>query len=133
MDTKYNASTDLRPEGERILDAPLVQVDIPNFIRQIRSENAWHNSDRNAMTVYKTEGVSVVLIALHEKALIAKHTAAGVINVQVLEGEIRFSTDEQDVLLKKGQLLALHKRVPHSVLAIQESVFMLTHFSSSAK
>jgi quercetin dioxygenase-like cupin family protein len=55
-----------------------------------------------------------------------RHTANGVISLQVLEGEINFITDGQSVVLKEGQIVALHKGEPHSVAAIKESVFLLT-------
>lgn len=133
VEEKYNASTDQRPEGERTLDAPLVNIDIAGFSRQLKNEEAWNNSDRNAITVYKTNGLRMVLVALHEGAVIAKHTAGGIISVQVLEGEIEFTTDEQSVILKKEQMIALHKGLPHSVTALKESVFLLTLAASSQK
>ena len=126
MEIKNNESTDLRPEGTRLMDAPLVSMDIPEFIKQLKEEATWKNGDRNAMTVYKTNGMRIVLIALHEDAVLKKHTADGIISVQVLEGEIIFSTDGQSVIIKKGQMIALHKGLPHSVKAIKESVFLLT-------
>ena len=55
-----------------------------------------------------------------------RHTADGIISVQVLEGLIQFNTDKQSVELGKGQMLALHERIPHSVKAIRETVFLLT-------
>ncbi|HRQ51821.1 MAG TPA: cupin domain-containing protein [Agriterribacter sp.] len=133
METKYNVSTDLRPEGDRVLDAPLVHIDIPGFIGQIKKEAAWDNSDRNAITVYKTDGLRMVLVALHKDAVLARHTAAGIISVQVLEGNIRFATDAESVVLKQGQMIALHKGLPHTVTALQESVFLLTLTTSAAK
>ncbi|HRP56136.1 cupin domain-containing protein [Agriterribacter sp.] len=133
MDDKYNESTDLRPEGERMLDAPLVNIDIAGFSRQLKSEPTWSNSDRNAITVYKTNGLRIVLVALHEGAVIAKHTAAGIISVQVLDGEINFTTDEQSVILGKEQMIALHTGLPHSVTALKESVFLLTLTTTPAK
>ncbi len=108
------------------MDAPLVSMDIPEFIKQIKAEVTWQNSDRNAMTVYKTNGMRIVLIALHEDAVLKKHTAEGIISVQVLEGEINFSTDDQSVVIKQGQMIALHKGLPHSVKAVKETVFLLT-------
>lgn len=133
MKVKYNESTDLRPEGGRLIDAPLVIIDIKENIKHLRSEPAWENSDRNAMTLYKTNGMSVVLIALHEDTLIKKHTNDGIICVQVLEGEINFITDEQQVVLKKNQMISLHKGIAHSVAAIKESVFLLTLNASPDK
>ncbi len=126
MEIKSNESTDLRPEGTRLMDAPLVSMDIPEFIKQLKAEATWETSDRNAMTVYKTNGMRIVLIALHEEAVMKKHTADGIISVQVLEGEINFSTDGQSVVIRKGQAIALHKGLPHSVKAVKESVFLLT-------
>lgn len=126
MEIKNNESTDLRPEGARLMDAPLVSMDIPEFIKQLKAEVTWENSDRNAMTVYKTNGMRIVLIALHEDAGLKKHTADGIISVQVLEGEINFSTDDQSVVIRKGEMIALHKGLPHSVKAIKEAVFLLT-------
>ncbi len=126
MDEKYNESTPQRPEGDRSVDAALVSIDLPLFIEQIKQESAWKDSDRNAITVFKTNGLCIVLIALHEGAEMARHTANGIISVQVLEGQIQFNTDSQSYKLNKGQMLALHERIPHSVRAIKETIFLLT-------
>ena len=126
MDEKFNEATKQRPQGERTLDASLVTIDLNYFTKQIRDEKAWKDSDRNAITVFKTNGMRIVLIALHKDAEMAKHTADGMISVQVLEGQMLFTTEEQSVELGKGEMLALHKNVPHSVLAKEETVFLLT-------
>lgn len=123
---KYNDQTNLRPEGERILDAPLVHMDLKEFAKTIKSEKTWKEKDRNAMTIYKTDGMRMVLIALHKGAVLERHTANGNISVQVLDGEIKFSTDDQTVTLKEGQAIALHKNIYHEVTAIKESTFLLT-------
>lgn len=133
MEIKYNESTELRPEGERLMDAPLVTIDIPEFIKKIKDEPAWKNNDRNAMTVYKTNGMRIVLIALHKEAELSRHTADGIISVQVLDGKINFNTDDKTVELEKGQMIALHKGLHHSVKAIKESVFLLTLTTSLDK
>lgn len=126
MEIKNNDSTDLRPEGARLMDAPLVNIDIPEFIKQLKAETTWQTSDRNAITVFKTDGLRIVLIALHEDAILKTHTADGIISVQVIEGEIIFSTDSQSSIIKKGQMIALHKGLSHRVKAFKESVFLLT-------
>ncbi len=123
---KSNEVTPQRPEGDRLVDAPLVTIDLVSFMKQIKDEPSWKDSDRNAITVFKTDALRIVLIALHAGAEMIKHTANGIISVQVLEGQMKFNTDEQSVELSKGQLITLHQRIPHSVVAIKESVFLLT-------
>ena len=126
MEIKYNESTDLRPEGERIMDAPLVSIDVDDFIKKMKREPAWENGDRNAMTIYKTSGMRIVLIALHKEAELKRHVTEGIISVQVLDGKINFTTDDKEVEIEKGQMITLHKGIYHQVKALKESVFLLT-------
>jgi quercetin dioxygenase-like cupin family protein len=133
MEEKSNEATVLRPQGNRIMDAALVAIDIPSFSKQIKNEKPWNNSDRNAITVFKTNGLRIVLIALHKNAEMMEHTADGIISLQVLEGKILFTTKEQSVELGKGQMLALHENVLHSVFAKEETIFLLTLTTTLAK
>jgi quercetin dioxygenase-like cupin family protein len=126
MKEKFNNSTTQRPEGERTIDAALVTIDINSFIGLIKKEKVWEESDRNAITVFKTNGMRIVLIALRKGAEMIKHKVDGLISLQVLEGKIAFKTDEQTVELNKGQMLALHEGVSHDVLAKEETIFLLT-------
>ena len=126
MEEKSNDATEQRPKGERIVDAAQVTIDLRSITEQIRAEKVWKDSDRNAITVFKSDGMRIVLIALHKDAEMKKHTANGIISVQVIEGKILFTTEEQSVELGNGQMLALHEGVPHSVLAKEETIFLLT-------
>jgi len=126
MEIKFNDATKQRPDGERIIDAPLVAFDLMSSIQQIRNEPAWKNGERNALTVFKTNGLRILLVGLHEHAEMSKHKAEGLISVQVLEGRMEFNTDESSVELKAGQMLALHAGIPHSVIAKEETIFLLT-------
>ena len=122
MEEKFNEATPQRIQ-DHLLDEPLVSIDIPSFIEQLKQESTWKESDRNTITVFKTNGLRIVLIALHEGAEMAKHKAEGIISVQVLEGQLKFTTDIKSVELSKGQMLALHERIPHSVLALKKLYF----------
>ena len=126
MEEKFNEATQQRPEGDRAMDATLVTIDLPLFIKRIKQESTWKDSDRNAITVFKTNGMRLVLIALHAGAEMKTHIADGIISVQVIDGRMKFNADNRSVELNTGQMLALHKGVPHSVLAIEETIFLLT-------
>ena len=126
MDEKFNEATTNRPEGDRPLDASLVTVDLHSFITQIKAEEQWKKSDRNAITIFKSLVMRMVLIALHKDAEMVKHSAKGMINIQVLEGEIEFATADQTINLSGGQVLILHEGIDHSIRTRKETVFLLT-------
>lgn len=126
MENKSNEATPQRPEGDRMLNASLVTMDLNKLIEQVRNETTWKESDRNSITIFKSDNMRIVLLGLHEGAELKTHTANGIISVQVLEGHIIFTTEAETVDLQKGQMLALHKQIPHSVLAAKETFFLLT-------
>jgi quercetin dioxygenase-like cupin family protein len=126
MEEKFNEATQQRPEGDRVMDAAMVTIDLPSFAKQIKQESTWKDTDRNAITVFKTNGMRLVLIALHAGAEMKTHTADGIISVHVMDGRMKFNADNRSIELNTGQMLALHKGIPHSILAIEETVFLLT-------
>ncbi|HMT28808.1 MAG TPA: hypothetical protein PKD91_05965 [Bacteroidia bacterium] len=126
METKTNKSTESRPQGARVLDAPLVTMDLKGFIDQIKDEKQWNDSDRNAITIFKTIGMTIVLIALRKDAEMPAHSADGIISLQVLEGSIYFTTSTDSVELKEGNMIALHEKLPHRVQAISKCILLLT-------
>jgi quercetin dioxygenase-like cupin family protein len=126
MENKANDATPNRPEGERVLSAQLVEMNLENFINQLKSEKAWKESDRNAVTIFKSETMRIVLLGFHENAILKEHKANGKISVQVIEGKINFSTEQDNVVLEKGQMIALQDNILHKVVALKESFFLLT-------
>ena len=126
LERKTNESTPLRPEGDRDLNAPMVTMDLISLQAQIKNEEAYRNGDRNAITIFKSDGMRIVLIALHEGAEMKTHKAPGMISVQVLEGNIIFKTEQETTDRTAGQMLVLHTGIPHSVVAKKASVFLLT-------
>ncbi len=126
MENKSNESTPLRPEGNRVISAPLVEMNLFKVIDQIRNETTWENSDRNAVTLFKSETLRIVLIGLHDSATLDPHKTNGVISIQVLKGKIIFTAEEQTILLEAGQMIALQANSTHSVMALSESFFLLS-------
>lgn len=126
MESKSNDATLQRPEGNRIIDGPLVTMNVNKFIVQLKNETAWKDNDRNSVTIFKSDTMRIVLIGLHQNAKLLPHKANGVISVQVVEGKINFITEQQDLIVEKGHMIALHENIPHSVIALTESFLLLT-------
>ena len=126
MENKSKDVTPQRQDGERILNASLVEINLNEFIKQIKSETTWAHSDRNSVTLFKSETMRIVLIGLSKNAEIKPHKANGVISVQVLEGKIEFRAGQQITRLEKGQMITLQENITHGVRAVTESFFLLT-------
>jgi quercetin dioxygenase-like cupin family protein len=126
-----NNTTTFRQQGERQIDAPFIKLDLPFFIDEIKNEKKWLEGDRNAITLLKNTLMRIVLIALRKGAALKKHKAVGTISVQVLEGKMIFTTDTQSIELMRGEMITLHEGIMHSVVAKEDTVFLLTIASTS--
>ncbi len=131
MRNKRIDATTLRPDGERTLYAPLVQMNLNKYIRQLKKEEAWATQDHNTITIYKSDFATIVLRGMHKKSERKTSAANGDMTIQVLRGKISITTEEQTLTLKKGQMIGIEAYMPHSVLAIRDSFFLLTIVSKN--
>ena len=129
MEIKRNEATLNRPEGDRVLDALYVFTDLKDAIRQLKDEEAWHKNDRNGITIFKTDNLTMVVTVLHKKAAIKDNTVQGMISIQVIDGKIKVTTIDGDAELKEGQMINLHSNEQHSIEAVSEAAILLTNFS----
>jgi quercetin dioxygenase-like cupin family protein len=125
MDIKRNEATLNRPEGDRVLDAPFVFTDLDSYITQLKGEEAWEKNDRNGITIFKTENLTTVLTCLHKDASIKDNVVDGIVQVQVLDGKLRVSTDAGDSELEEREMIMFHPRVRHSIEALKKSTLLL--------
>jgi hypothetical protein len=130
MEKRRNEATLNRPEGDRVLDAPYVFINIPDFIRQLKTEEAWQKNDRNGITVFKSERVTMVLTCLRAKAVMDDVLVDGIFTIHVLEGVIRVRTPDGEVDMQANQVMTFHQLVDHSIEAQMDSVLLFTNNSS---
>jgi quercetin dioxygenase-like cupin family protein len=128
MEIKRNDATQNRPWGDRVLDAPFVFADLPAFIKQVKTEDAWIKSDRNSITVFKSAGMTIVLSAFKEGGVIKDNVIDGFLTVLVLEGTIKTETLEGDGEMEANQLMAFHPGIPHSIEAKTDAVILITTY-----
>lgn len=126
MSNKSNNATFNRPAGNRVIDAPVVTADIDERVQQLKSEEAWQKNNRNSITLFKTEGYSIVLAALREAATVTDNITDGILSVQVLEGSIEITTEEGIDKAGKGELVVIHRTQQHTVKAVAESLLLLS-------
>ncbi|RYD52201.1 MAG: hypothetical protein EOP52_08500 [Sphingobacteriales bacterium] len=130
---KQNDATPNRPEGSRPLDADTIYISLNDRLAQLKSEPAWQDRDRTAITLVHHPRLRVVLLTLHKDALMETHTADGPVTIQVLEGRLAIGMNEQSYELQPGEVLVIDDQIPHSVQALDEAAFLLTMGPGPAK
>lgn len=132
MEIKRNDATRSRPEGSRIIDAPYVFMDIPAFAEQLKHEKSWDKNHRNGITVFKSDEITIVVTALKTGAEIRNHTADVFFTLMVLQGEIVVCTEDMEKDVIKGQAVAFHPHILHSIKALSDSTLMLTSYCKNS-
>ena len=133
MEMKRNEATLNRPKGDRVIDAPYVFMDIDQFIKQLKNEGTWDKNDRNGITIFKTENLTTVLTCLHKDALIKDNSVDGMLQVQVLGGRIRITTDDGDIDMEEGQMIVFHPGIRHTIEALKKSSLLLQTINENGK
>lgn len=113
-------------EGQEILDNPLLEINLPMLIDQVKKEASWINTDRGSVVIFKSETMRIVLMGLKENAELKPHKANGRISVQLLEGKINFGQEQENYVLEKGQMIVLEENRTHNVKAVSDSFFLIT-------
>lgn len=104
----------------------LLTTDLTTLALELKGEENWQKIGRGSRTILKSETLRILLNVMQAGSEIKPHQAPGPISVQVIEGRIRFSTEEESVELGKGQMLTLQPKVKHRVEALEEASFLLT-------
>jgi len=130
MEIKRNEATFNRPEGDRVIDAPYVFIDIPAFVDQIKTEKAWAKNDRNGITVFKSADITMVVTALQASAEISHNNVNAYMTIQVLEGELRISTQDGDADMRSGNVIAFHPGIQHSIQAITDVIVLISIYDN---
>ena len=125
-DIKSIDATPQRPDGDRLVDAALQEIDLDKFIDSLKEESTWKESDRNSITLHKSGNLAIVLMGLHKDAEIKPHNAEGMLTLQVIKGEIEFITEQKRTMLSKRQMVVLHENIFHSVVAQEDSFVLLS-------
>jgi quercetin dioxygenase-like cupin family protein len=83
----------------------LLQFDVAAETEQLRQEDPWRSTARNAKNLVKYADLRIVLIAKKAGTLMEGHKADGSISIHTLTGKLRLQLSEQTVELPAGRLL----------------------------
>ncbi len=115
-----------RPGSDRSLSGPVQGFDLDEELARLREEKEWQEGRRNAITLRKGGGLSVVLLAMKAGDRLEEHSAPGPISLMIREGRIRFAAEgEEDVEAGPETALTCDAGVRHSVEALSDAVCLL--------
>ena len=115
-----------RPDPARLLSQPMFSFDLPAEMDRLMAEGTWNSGKHNAITLMKSGPMSIVLIAMHEGNEIKMHKVEGPVSVFIIKGKLQFNTANDSALLLKDQLLTLPDNIEHNLIAVEETVLLLT-------
>ena len=128
MEEKHNLATHQRPDGARPLDAALIPTDIFKLNNQLIGEVAYQKNGKNAITVFKSDKVTITVIALkanHEFHPGIEEKEA-TMSLQVISGHLIFDSFGNEINLNDGQLLTLHQELSFKAMAKSDVLCVLT-------
>ena len=126
IDATYN-----RPLGDRLVNAPIVRMNIQECIGQLKTEISWEQGDRNAITILHSDFQRVVLVALKEGAEMKRYKVDGAMNIHLLNGRVWIESELQSFSVDESDIAALEPGLSHSIFAEKESVLLLTFSGNS--
>jgi quercetin dioxygenase-like cupin family protein len=115
----------VRPGSDRALSGPFRGFDLHEELTRLREEKEWREGRRNAITLGKVGGLSVVLMAMKAGDRLEKHSAPGPISLAVREGRIRFKAEGEAVEAGPETVLTCDAGVLHEVEALSDTVCLL--------
>ena len=77
-------------------------------------------------TLLRTADMRIVLMILERGTRLTEHDVDGASTIQILDGRVTVSLLGTSIDLASGQVLAIERRVRHSLVAIVDSAILLT-------
>lgn len=110
----------------RVLDAPVLSVDLRRELERLHGEDAWKTERRNAITLMKGPLLRVVLEAMQVGARMHVPRVDGPSTLVPLSGRIALLADGRRAEAGPWTLLSLETHVSYEVEALEEAAFVLT-------
>jgi quercetin dioxygenase-like cupin family protein len=112
----------------RNLNRPVSRFELAEVIAQLRTEQAYSEGDRNALTLAKVESFRLVLVAFRAGAAFDEGDQRGTTALQVIEGGLAVRVGEESMQLGESQITVIGPGHPWSASALADGA-MLIHLA----
>jgi len=105
--------------------------DTATFFTDIAAEVEIPPNGTLSRVLYKDERLRLVVFAFDAGQELTEHTASVPAVVQVVRGRLHLTLGTEEVTADPGTWIRMPAKLPHSVLALEPSVMLLTMLSAS--
>ena len=112
------------PTGEYPKPAKTHHLDLEAAAAELRAKLP--GTRRQTKSLARESGVSVIMMAMEAGDVHEKHSAPGVVTVQLLDGHAVLVSEGTTFDLRTGEMLVFQPRVVHDIRAEEQSVVVLT-------
>ncbi len=116
----------LRQHPEARFAAAQIAFDFGEVAARLRSEPKAGEGGHRQETLYRHGPVTIALFAFERFTGLAEHAARGIVSMQVLDGRLKITAEDQVHELGPGQMLVLAPGLRHAVAAEEESMMLVT-------
>jgi quercetin dioxygenase-like cupin family protein len=110
----------------RSLAGPLLTFDLAALLAELRAEESYERSGRAGRTLAKSGRMRVTLVAMATGNAIGTHQADSPMTLHVLQGHIRFRTNNEEHELHSAQVLFFGPGDAHDIRATEETALLIT-------
>ncbi len=108
--------------------------DLQQLSSQLEAEAHPGEHGHRQITIFHHGATTMVLFAFEAKGTLSQHKINGMVTIQVIDGTLTVTAEEQTHSLNTGQFLVLSPDVPHSITACEASHMLLTvHLEKAAE
>jgi|SRR5579872_5550844 len=116
--------------SRKIMDAKartnfVEEFDLPSEVKELESRKPWPQG-LTSKILLKSEDFRILLVAMQAGAHMKEHHNDGRISIQTFKGSIQVRVNNETRMLRSGALLAIDRSIKHDVIALEDSIFVLT-------
>jgi quercetin dioxygenase-like cupin family protein len=119
-------STNWQPRPDRPEAGPFIHCQLTEETERLKSESAWREGDRNAITLTKRVGLTLVLTVLRQGAVLHEHVAPNAAAVHVIAGRMALRVGDRTLQLGPGDVVTMERGLAHAGEALTDTAFLLT-------
>jgi quercetin dioxygenase-like cupin family protein len=110
----------------RPLTAPHLTFDLDDVIRELRQDEAYLRSGRVGRTLAKSGPLRITLVVLARGIDVGTHHAESPMTLQPLEGRLRYLVREEELEIRRGELLFFGPGHARDIRALEDTALLLT-------